>query len=81
MHTIVGSDAHSYTLENGQVKKYYELQKVNNVQNLDTPAVGLTREQMSKDKTVKRGFKQSGLNAEDIVDTVRPRKPIKKLNL
>ena len=74
VHTIVSTDFHSYILENGISKKYYELQKVEGVQQLDKPE-NLTREQLRKERGVQRKFVRSGLNREDILDFPRARKP------
>ena len=78
VHSIISSDAHSYVLENGQTKKYYELQKVDDVQKLEKPMTGPTREQMVKERSTKRKFARSGLNEADILDTVRVHKPVKR---
>ena len=74
VHTIVSTDFHRYILENGLSKKYYELQKVEGVQQLDKPE-NLTREQLRKERGVQRKFVRSGLNREDILDFPRERKP------
>ena len=81
IHTIVSSGPHSYILENGQSKKYYELQKVDAVQKLEKPKVDPTREQLARDRSIKRKFRQSGLDEADIFNTVRERRHIQRLNL
>ena len=43
--------------------------------------IGPTREQMSKERRVERKFKQTGLDKNDIVDTVRKRLQVKRLQV
>jgi len=62
LHTIISTTAHTYTLDNGQTKKYYELQKVDDVQHLDKPTTGPTREELRKQITNKRRFNKEGLS-------------------
>ena len=71
VHTTVSSQPHSYILENGKFYKYYELQKVPEVQKLEKAEVGPTRQQMVREKTVKRKFKLTGLDMTNILSTKR----------
>jgi len=82
VHTIKSQvSPHSYELDNGQIKKYYEMQLVNNVENLNTQQVTPSRQQMNTERRVKRKFKQSGLDTSDIIISKRERKPTQRLNL
>ena len=81
VHSVVEVYPHSYKLDNDKVYKYYELQKVDTVQKLEKPMVGPTREQMIKERSVKRKFRQSGLDEADIVNTVRKRVQVKRLQV
>ena len=78
VHKIIDKNVHSYKLDNGKFYKYYELQKVSEIQKLNEPIKGPTREQMSKERNIKRKFARSGLDKEDILDTLRERKPVKR---
>ena len=71
VHKIVEVFPHSYKLDNGKIYKYYELQKIDNVQKLEVPMIGPTREQMIREKTVKRKFKLTGLDLNNIISTKR----------
>ena len=62
VHKIVSNTEHTCKLENGNYYKYYELQKVDDVQNIETPPTGLSREQMKKDRTSERRFPLEGLD-------------------
>ena len=68
-HRIIDKTEHSYKLNNGKSYMYYLLQKVNEVQKLDKPLQGPTREEIIKDRKAHRNFKKSGLNKADIVET------------
>ena len=59
IHKIIDKNVHSYKLDNGKFYKYYELQKVDDVQKLNEPIKGPTREQMSKERNIKRKFANS----------------------
>ena len=71
VHKIVEVFPHSYKLDNDKIYKYYELQKIDNVQKLEVPMIGPTREQMIREKTVKRKFKLTGLDLNNIISTKR----------
>ncbi len=62
IHKIIEVFPHSYKLDNGKIYKYYELQKIDHVQKLEVPMIVPTREQMIRQKTVKRKFKLTGLD-------------------
>ena len=82
VHTIKSQvSPHSYELDNGNIKKYYEMQLVNNVEKLNTQQVTPSRKQMNTERRVKRKFKQSGLDTSDILTSRRQMKPIQRLNL
>ena len=51
--------------------KYYELQKVPEVQKLEKPDMGPTRQQIARERTVKRKFKLTGLDVTNILNTKR----------
>ena len=53
-YKIVSNTEHTYKLENGISYKYYELQKVDDVQKIEKPPTGLSKEQMKKDRTSER---------------------------
>ena len=58
--TIVQTFPHSYMLDNNKTYKYYELQKVDNVQKLEKPMTGPSREKMRQQRTVKRNLTEKG---------------------
>ena len=62
IHSIISKTQHTYTLDNDKTFKYYELQKVVDVQHLDIPLTEPTREQLRKQITSKRRFKKEGLS-------------------
>ena len=64
---IVSNTEHTYKLENGNYYKYYELQKVDDVQKIEKPPTGLSREQMKKDRTSERRFRLEGLDKSMIL--------------
>ena len=68
VHKIISYTEHSYTLDNGKVYKYYELQKVNDVEKLERPSAEPTREQMRKVRTSQRKFNKEGLDKSMILD-------------
>ena len=79
VHTIISSQPHSYILENGVTKKYYDLQKVVGVHRLEENAVTVpTREQVRSENAKKRAFKRLGLHMSAIISGKR--KLIKKTN-
>ena len=71
IHKITDKNIHSYKLDNGKFYKYYELQKVPEVQKLEKAEVGPTRQEMAREKTVKRKFKLTGLDMANILSTKR----------
>ena len=79
VHTIVEAYEHSYKLDNGKVYRYYELQKVDNIQKLDKSPSGPTREQMKKERTVKRRFKKEGIDMSVITTAKRQRNKTDRL--
>ena len=68
VHKIISYTEHSYTLDNGKVYKYYELQKVNDVEKLERPSTEPTREQMRKARTSERRFNKEKLDKSMILD-------------
>ena len=60
VHEIISHTEHTYTLDNNKSYKYYELQKVNEAHKLDKEAKEPTREQMKKERSVKRKNKTRG---------------------
>ena len=70
IHTI-NHKTDSFKLDNGKFYKYYELQKVPEVQKLEKIVVGPTRQQMTRENTVKRKFKLTGLDMTNILSTKR----------
>ena len=75
MHTIVSSSSHSYTLNNGNTYKYYEIQPVTVVQKLDKPQEGPSRETMKKDQGIKRKLMIENVDLGNISNEKRNRKP------
>ena len=73
VHTIVSSSSHSYTLDNGNTYKYYEIQPVPVVQKLDKPQEGHSRETMKKDQGTKRKLRRENIDLGNILDTKRTR--------
>ena len=71
IHKITDKNIHSYKLDNGKFYKYCELQKVPEVQKLEKAEVGPTRQEMTREKTVKRKFKLTGLDMANILSTKR----------
>ena len=71
LHTITDKNIHSYKLDNGQFYKYYELQKVQKVQKFEKKVVGPTRQHMTRETTVKRKFKLTGLDMTNILSNKR----------
>ena len=69
---------HSYILNNGKSYKYYELQKVNQVNQLQKQTQEPTREKMQEQRIKQRRFKKSGLDKENILTTKRKRIPTDK---
>ena len=71
IHKIIYKNVHSYKLDNGKFYKYYELQKVPEVQKLERPDMGQTRQQIARERTVKRKFKLTGLDMTNILNIKR----------
>ena len=65
VHKIISNTEHSYTLDNGKVFKYYEIQKLNELGRLERPHIEPTREQMRKERTSQRRLIREGLDKED----------------
>jgi len=80
IHKIVSKNYHSYVLDNDKTYKYYELQRVGDVQKLEKPTTEPTREQMKKDITVKRRQNKEGIEKSNIVAEKRPRKQTDKFH-
>ena len=57
-HTKYAKNEHSYKQDNGKFYKYYELQKVYDVQKLDKPDDGPTRLEMKNRNVAKRQLKR-----------------------
>ena len=71
IHKIIDKNVHSYKLDNGKFYKYYELQKVPEVQKLEKPDMGPTRQQIARERTVKRKFKLTGIDMTNILNSKR----------
>jgi hypothetical protein len=71
--------AHSYLLDNGQIKKYYELQLVPSAVRMQTVNTGPTREQLNKERKIAREWKKTGLEKENILTSSRTRKRTDRL--
>ena len=78
VHKIVSHTEHTYILENGKTYKYYELQKISDVQKLEKQQKEPTREQLRQQNTKKRRFNRTGLTTSDILTTKRTPQPIRK---
>ena len=68
IHKIVSQTEHTYTLDNGKMYKYYELQLVNSVESISREAKEPTREEMKKKITSLRRFNKEGLDKSMIID-------------
>ena len=73
VHKIVSNTAHTYTLDNGIICKYYELELVNNSEHITRKAQEPTREQMRKERSVKRKIRQEGISMDNIINHPRAR--------
>ena len=80
VHKIVAIAGQKYKLENGQWKRYDELQLVKDVY-IPPRIGGPSREQLRKENKVQRDFKKSGLDISDIRHGPRQIKPVKRLTL
>ena len=67
-HKIVSHTEHTYTLDNGNILKYYELQLVKDAEHISRPAREPTREELRKQKTNERRFHLEGLDKNMILD-------------
>ena len=67
-HNIVSHTEHTYTLDNGKVMKYYELQLVKDAEHITRPAKEPTREELRKQRTNERRFHLEGLDKNMILD-------------
>ena len=61
-HKSVSNTEHTYKLESRNSHKYYELQKVDDVQMIEKPSTGFSRERMKNDRTSERRFNKEGLD-------------------
>ena len=48
VHKIISQTEHTYTLDNGNTYKYYELQKVDNVHTISNTNTAPTREELKR---------------------------------
>ena len=76
VHKIISKNVHSYKLDNSRTYKYYELQKISDVQLNNKPQKEPTREDLRKQNTIKRKLKHEDINLSNIAITERTRKPI-----
>jgi len=68
IHKVTSKNKHSYVLDNGKTYKYYELQKINDIQRIDREQTEPTREQLRKQRTSERRFRLEGLDKRMIID-------------
>ena len=68
VHKIASKTEHTYKLENGNYYKYYELQKVDDVQMIEKPPTGLSRERMKKDRRSERRINKEGSDKSMILE-------------
>ena len=61
-HKILSKNQHSYTLDNNKTYKYYELQLIKENQNLNLERTEPTREELRREKTVKRRLRKEDNN-------------------
>ena len=66
-HVIVSKSAHSYTLDNGQIKKYYDLQLINDVQKLNKQPSTRSRDVFRKENRTTRRIQSEGIDLENIL--------------
>ena len=66
IHKIVSKNIHSYVLDNGQTKKYYELQLIKHSQALIKEHKEPTRKQVRKENKAKRNFEREELLQPEI---------------
>ena len=67
-HKIVSHTDHTYTLDSGNILKYYELQLVKDAEHITRPAKEPTREELRKERTGERRFRREGLDKNMILD-------------
>ena len=67
-HKIVSHTEHTYTLDNGKVMKYYELQLVKDAEQISRPAQDPTREELRKQRMNERRFNREHLDKNMILD-------------
>ena len=67
-HKIVSHTEHCYTLDNGKVMKYYELQLVKDAQHITRPTKEPTREELRKQRMNKRRFRKEKIDKNKILD-------------
>ena len=73
VHKIVDTNQHSYKLDNDKTYKYYELQKVDNVQKFEKLLIGPTIETMRKQNSIKRKQKKESIDLGNIINENRKR--------
>ena len=73
VHKIVDTNHHSYKLDNDKTYKYYELQKVDNVQKLEKLLIGPTIETIRKQNSIKRKQKKESIDLGNIINENRKR--------
>ena len=74
IYTIVDKSEHMYKLDNGKLYKYYELQKVNEVERIPIVRTTKTRESMRNENRIKRNIKRTGIDLDTVVYDKRSRK-------
>ena len=84
MHQITNKLSHSYTLDNGIVKKYYELQfakKNGYYEHLNKPVMEPTIPQIKIQNKIKRNLKKEGIELDIILpNKKRERKQTDRLH-
>ena len=83
VHQITDKLTHSYTLDNGIVKKYYDLQFVKNgyYEHLNKPVMEPTITQIKKQNKIKRNLKKEGIELDKILpNKKRERKQTDRLH-
>jgi hypothetical protein len=80
IHKIISNTAHTYTLDNGKIMKYYELQKITKLEKLEKPTKEPTIEELKKQKTIKRRLNKDGIDLSNIVKKSRKRLPTDRLH-
>ena len=62
IHKIVSKTEHSYTLDNGKIYKYYELQLIKNSQSQPIIKINKPIEQLEKENKQKRNIRREGID-------------------